>query len=230
MNTVCDLKLRFFIFFPGNSGKITVHTYNLSSYSSRLSIYFTYIGKIHWHHRIPKCFSNSVGHATFSWICSMNMQHSMGLASRTCSMEHVAWTCRDMQHRHDSHEAWACSIHIQHVRTDWTSSMDNWTCIHPIQEPYISLCPVDLDSGTMFPVWCGTGGKKRFFFCTRRFCFFELPSPCIALHSRPRKREKKQGRSHLPITYHGVNSTVLYICTRLLNGKDMQILTISYRR
>jgi hypothetical protein len=54
------MEIKIFIFFPGNSGKITMLAQNLSSYRSRWPIYFTYMGKIPWHHIIPMCFFNSV--------------------------------------------------------------------------------------------------------------------------------------------------------------------------
>jgi hypothetical protein len=53
------VEIKIFIFIPGNSGKITMLAQKLSSYRSRWPIYFTYMGKIPWHHIIPMCFFNS---------------------------------------------------------------------------------------------------------------------------------------------------------------------------
>ncbi len=156
-------------------------------------------------------YSMDVKHVHIAFTYTSNMQHGDSInmqqghttQTRACSMDI----------RHGPSTAWICnldmSMDIEHEQVLQHGKQQGYatgTCSSDMQQGHaagtyillktlaFSLCRVDLDSGTGFPVWCGKGREKRkfalfsfalgaFAFCRARFSSRPRALFCFSLAS-----------------------------------------------
>ncbi len=108
-----------------------------------------------------------------------------------------------MQHGYEAQKfRTTCSTNMQHDQAAWKSSRDMHT---PYSRPYFSPWPVDLDSGSRFPVWCSKGRKNA------RICAFFFRS--------------------LPLSIFALDFLTLprsFLCFKLASGEEAQVPTSDY--